>query len=59
MEQIEKMKKKKRKLKEMSKGKGRRRDPNSASSRAFEKRIQSKIEQRSRPTKSKIILKSK
>uniref|UniRef100_A0A7S3KPE4 RNA helicase n=1 Tax=Euplotes crassus TaxID=5936 RepID=A0A7S3KPE4_EUPCR len=54
MEQIEKMKKKKRKVKELQKGK--RRNPNSASSRAFQKRIQNKVEARSRPTRSKIIL---
>ncbi len=57
MEQIEKMKKKKRKVKELQKGK--RRDPNSAASKAFERRIQSKVEARSRPTRSKIILKAR
>lgn len=57
MDQIEKLKKKKRKLKEMSKG--RRRDPNSAASKAFERKIQRKVEARSRPTRSKIILKAR
>jgi hypothetical protein len=57
MDQIEKMKKKKRKLKEMKKGK--KRDPNSASSVKFQRKIQSKIEARSRPTNTKIILKER
>lgn len=57
LDQIEKMKKKKLKLKEMKMG--RKRDPNSASSVKFHKRIQAKIEARSRPTKNKIIMKER
>uniref|UniRef100_A0A7S3J4G9 DBP10 C-terminal domain-containing protein n=1 Tax=Euplotes harpa TaxID=151035 RepID=A0A7S3J4G9_9SPIT len=55
--QIEKIKQKKQKLKEFKKG--RKRDDNSASSIKFHKKIQAKIERRSRPTKSKIILKER
>jgi vacuolar-type H+-ATPase subunit H len=54
-EQIEKLKNKKRQLKDDAKGK--RRDPNSSATRKFNKRIQAKVESRSRPTKGKIIFK--
>lgn len=57
MEQIEKLKKKKQKMKDYKKGN--KRDPNSASSIAFNRKIQGKIEARSRPTKTKIILKER
>jgi len=57
MDQIEKLKRKKQKMKDYKKGN--RRDPNSASSIAFNKKIQAKVEARSRPTKTKIILKER
>lgn len=49
---------KKKQLKEMQK-KGNRRDPNSSVSKKFHKRIQEKVETRSRPTRSKIIMKER
>lgn len=57
IDQIEKMKRDNRKMKEIKKG-GRRKYGAQAT-HEFNKRIQQKIETRSRPTRSKIILKKK
>jgi len=58
MDQVEKAKNDKRKDKEKTL-RGKRRDPKSQSSVQFRKKIQEKVEARSRPTKSKIIMKAR
>ena len=55
IDQLAKMKKKKRIS--IEKRSRRKRDPNSAASVAFRQKIQAKVDARSRPTKSKVIMK--